>query len=231
MSWILDFYRSPMGRKAVMAVTGVILIGFIVGHMLGNLKIYKGQEALDHYAAGLREVGAPFFGHGELLWAARIVLLMALFVHLHAAITLTWRNRKARGNQRYAMVTPQSSTYASRTMLIGGFLILAFVVYHLMHLTFGIAAVHPEFESGLVFQNVVKGLGNPVAAGLYILANVALGFHLYHGTWSLFQTLGWNGPRWNDVRHRLALLLAVVVALANISFPVAVLAGVVKLGG
>jgi succinate dehydrogenase / fumarate reductase cytochrome b subunit len=228
MSWIFDFYRSPMGRKAVMAVTGVMLFGFVVGHMAGNLKLYKGQVALDHYAEGLRELGAPFFGHGEALWVARIGLLAILLIHLHAAITLSRLNRRARGAEGYVKKSPQASTIASRTMIWSGLLLLAFVVYHLLHLTFG--SVHPEFQEGAVYHNVVTGLGSPLAAAAYVLANICLGLHLYHGLWSLFQTLGWNGPRWNTFRHRFAAAFAVVISAANISFPLAVLTGLVRLG-
>ncbi len=225
MSWIFDFYRSPMGKKAVMAVTGVLLFGFVLGHMVGNLKLYKGQEALDHYAEALRELGAPFFGPSELLWATRIGLLVILALHLHAAVTLTLHNRRARP-QRYAKETHQASTFASRTMIWGGVVILLFVVYHLLHLTVG--NVHSDFRPGEVYHNVVTGFQNPFVSGAYILANLFLGLHLYHGLWSLFQTLGWSGPRWNAFRHRFAVAFAVVICAANISFPVAVLVGFVK---
>jgi len=225
MSWIFGFYRSPMGKKAVMAVTGVLLFGFVLGHMAGNLKLYRGQEALDHYAEGLRDFGAPFFGNGDFLWVARIGLLVILLVHLHAAVTLYLHNRRARP-QRYAKETHQASTLASRWMIWGGVVILAFVVYHLLHLTVG--NVHSDFRPGEVYHNVVTGFQNPLVSGAYILANLFLCLHLYHGLWSLFQTLGWSGPRWNVFRHRFAVVFAVVICAANVSFPLAVLAGFVQ---
>lgn len=231
MSWIFDFYRSPMGRKAVMAVTGIVLFGFVVGHMMGNLKIYKGQEALDHYAEGLRQIGDPVFGPSELLWVARAGLLLCLVLHLHAAITLTQLNRGARGGQRYAKTTPQASTAASRSMIVSGVILLVFVVYHLLHLTIGTPDIHPNFQEGQVYHNVVTGLGSPIAAAFYVFANIALAFHLYHGVWSLFQTLGFADPRWTGIRQKVSLAFAILVAGVNISFPVAILTGFVKLGG
>ena len=237
MSWILDFYRSAMGKKAVMAVTGVMLFGFVFGHMVGNLKLYQGTyEAgphegsykIDVYAEGLRELGAPVLGHGQALWIARLGLLAAVLIHIHAATSLTLLSRRARP-VAYAETAPQAATYASRTMRWGGVILLLFVVYHLMHLTFG--NVHPEFEPGRVYENVVRGFRNPWASGSYVVAQVALGFHLYHGLWSLFQSLGWNGPRLNVFRRQFAAAFALLISVANISFPVAVLTGLVPLGG
>jgi len=240
MSWILDFYRSAMGKKAVMAVTGIILVGFVFGHMAGNLKLYQhdvtvadphtGQmvteKKIDVYAEGLREIGHPFFGHSELLWLIRGILILAAALHVLSGVQLTLHNRRARPD-RYAMETPQASTWASRTMIWTGLLLLAFITYHLMHLTFG--NVHPDFQPGEVFHNVVSGLRVPWVAGFYVLAQLALGLHLYHGVWSLFQTLGWSGPRLDVLRHRLAVAVAVIVTVGNLSFPVAVLSGLVKL--
>ena len=237
MSWILDFYRSAMGKKAVMAVTGVMLFGFVFGHMVGNLKLYQGvyasgphagEHKIDVYAEGLRELGAPILGHGQALWIARIGLLAAVLIHIHAAASLTLLSRRARPVS-YAKAVPQTATYASRTMRWGGVIILLFVVYHLMHLTFG--NVHPDFEHGRVHDNVVSGFSNPWVSGFYVAAQVALGFHLYHGVWSLFQSLGLNGPRLNVFRRQLAAAFAVLISGANISFPVAVLTGLVTLGG
>ena len=229
MSWILDFYRSAMGKKAVMAVTGIVLLGFVFGHMIGNLKLYMGPGHLDEYAVGLRELGKPFLAKEQGLWLFRLGLLAAVALHIHAAVTLNLHNRRQARPVKYARNAPQASTYASRTMIWGGLIVAAFIVYHLLHLTVG--SVHPDFEHGAVYANVVIGFQNPWVSGFYIVANLALGFHLYHGMWSLFQTLGWNGPRLNVFRQRLAAAFAVVVCAANISFPVAVLSGLVTLGG
>lgn len=227
MSELAAFYRSSLGKKTVMAVSGLVLFGFVVAHMAGNLKMYLGPEAYNHYAEGLRELGAPFFPHGALLWVARIVLLAALAAHVMAAVQVTLQSRSAR-RVGYVRQVFQQTDYAARTMRWGGVLILLFVVYHLLHLTVGARAVHPEFVSGDVYSNVVTGFSHPLVAGAYVLANLALGFHLFHGLWSLFQTLGWNHPRYNSWRRGFAAFFSFVVSAGNISFPLAVLAGVVK---
>ncbi len=225
MGLLSDFYRSTLAKKAVMAVSGLMLFGFVLGHMIGNLKIYGGPAKLNHYAESLREVGAPFFGHGEFLWVARGGLIVAVLLHIWSAWLLTRISHKARP-QGYAVVKHQGSTYASRTMRWGGVILICFIVYHLLHLTLG--SVHPDFQPGDVYRNVVVGFSNPLVSGFYIVAQLALGLHLYHGLWSLFQTIGWNGPRFNFVRQRFAQAFALVISLANISFPVAVLTGLVK---
>ena len=224
MGWILDLYRSALFKKYVMAVTGVMLFGFVLTHMAGNLKAYAGPEAFNHYAEGLRELGKPIFGHGQFLWVARLGLLGAVGLHIWSAFSLTAQNKKARP-ERYAKETHQKSTYASRTMIWGGIIVLLFVVYHLLHLTFG--TVHSDFIAGDVYHNFVVGFQSPLIAGFYILANVALGFHLYHGLWSMFQSLGWNGANFNDLRKKFAVAFALIVSAANISFPIAVLTGII----
>ncbi|MEM6793370.1 MAG: succinate dehydrogenase cytochrome b subunit [Acidobacteriota bacterium] len=225
MRWILDLYRSPMTKKVVMAVSGIVLFGFVISHMAGNLKIYQGPEKLDSYAAGLRAFGAPFLSEGQFLWIFRIGLLGAVGFHIVSAYQLTMINRKARPDN-YAKSSYQKSTYASRTMRWGGVIILFFIVYHLLHFTTG--DLHPDFEHGKVYNNVVVGFQNPLASGFYILANIALGFHLFHGLWSMFQTLGFNGPRFNTLRKNAAVGLALTISLVNISFPIAVLSGFVE---
>lgn len=228
MTWIFQFFRSPMGKKAVMAVTGVMLFGFVVGHMLGNLKLYQGPEKLNAYAEGLRHIGAPFFGESQFLWLARIGLLAAVGLHILSAWQVSQLSRKARPTA-YQKRLPQASTYASRTMRFGGVIILAFVVYHLLHLTFG--NVHADFIKHDVYHNVVSGFQNPVISGFYIVANLALGLHLYHGLWSMLQSLGISGARINPLRRKMSLAFALVITAANISFPLSVLAGLVKLQG
>lgn len=225
MGLLSDFYRSTLAKKAVMAVTGLMLFGFVLGHMIGNLKLYGGPAMLNHYAEGLREVGAPFFAHGQFLWVARGGLIVAVLLHIWSAWSLTRISHRARP-QGYAVIRHQGSTYASRTMRWGGVILILFVVYHLLHLTFG--SLHADFQPADVYHNVVTGFANPLISGFYILAQLALGLHLYHGLWSLFQTIGWSGPRFNRLRQQFALVFALVVSLANISFPVAVLTGFVK---
>lgn len=225
MSWILDLYRSPMTKKVVMAVSGIMLFGFVLAHMVGNLKLYQGQDKIDAYAIGLRELGAPVLGPSEALWILRLGLILAVVLHIVSAYQLTLINRRARSSA-YSKTRFQESTYASRTMRWGGAIILLFIVYHLLHFTTG--DVHPDFEHGAVYNNVVIGFQNPIASGFYVLANIALGFHLFHGLWSMFQTLGWNGPRFNPLRKGFAVAFALIIAGANISFPLAVLGGVVE---
>jgi succinate dehydrogenase / fumarate reductase cytochrome b subunit len=208
---------STIGRKVVMAVTGLILVGFVLGHMFGNLQVYLGPEAMNAYAEFLRE-----FLHGTGLWIARAVLLLAVVLHIWAAVTLGLESRSARP-QGYRVETHRASTYASRTMVWSGPLLALFVGYHLAHLTFGTA--HPEFVEGDVYHNFVSGFSRWPVSLLYVAAMLALGVHLYHGTWSMLQTVGLSHPRWNPLRKALAVGVAAVVVLGNVSFPVAVLAG------
>jgi succinate dehydrogenase / fumarate reductase, cytochrome b subunit len=222
-----SLWGSTVGKKIVMALSGIVLIAFVVGHMLGNLKVYQGRASFNHYAEGLRTFGAPFLGYGQALWLVRIVLLGAVLVHILAAAQLTLRSRRARavGYRRYDR--DMVFSYASRTMVWGGLIILAFVIYHLMHLTFGNA--HPRFVAGDAYHNFVSGFQSWPVSLAYIAAMVPLGFHLYHGCWSMLQTLGADGRWLGAWRRRSAAALALVVVLGNISFPVTVLAGVVRL--
>lgn len=226
MAWLIDSYKSALAKKMVMAVSGIILFGFVLAHMVGNLKIYLGREALNHYAEGLRELGAPLLAHGQALWIARIVLLAAVVLHIWSAWQLTLINRRARPHA-YVKKGVVQATYAARTMRWGGVIILLFVVYHLLHLTVG--SVHPDFVPGDVYHNVVAGLQVPWVAGFYILANLALGFHLYHGLWSMFQSLGLDHDAYKNARRPFAITFAVLITAGNISFPLAVLAGLVAL--
>jgi succinate dehydrogenase / fumarate reductase, cytochrome b subunit len=216
---------SSVGRKILMAVTGVILLGFVIGHMIGNLKVYQGPEAFNLYAEGLRGLGAPLLGHGQALWLVRIVLLVAVLAHIWAAYSLTMQSRAAR-QVRYRKFESLSFSYASRTMVWGGVIILAFVVYHLLHLTLG--TVHPSFVPHDAYHNFVAGFRVPAVSIFYVAAMIPLGLHIYHGTWSALQSLGANNPRYNAMRRPVALAIALVVVLGNISFPLAVLAGIVR---
>jgi succinate dehydrogenase / fumarate reductase, cytochrome b subunit len=214
-------FSSTIGKKAVMAATGLLLYGFVVVHMIGNLQVYLGPEAINAYGAFLHG-----FLHGQGLYLARGVLLLATLLHLWAALSLTLQNASARA-VGYREWQARESTYASRTMAWSGPLLLAFILYHLAHFTTG--AAHPEFVPGDVYRNMVVGFQNPFASAFYILAMLALGLHMYHGFWSMLQTLGLSHPRWNRVRRTLSGLLAFGVAAGNISMPVAVLTGVLHL--
>ncbi len=221
-----SIWSSSVGKKILMALSGVVLYGFVFGHMVGNLKVYQGREAFNHYAEGLRTIGAPFFGYGQLLWIVRAILLVALLIHLAAVVQLT-RQSKAARKHSYKKFDGLEFSYASRTMLWGGVLILAYVVYHLLHLTFG--SVHPSFIPGDAYNNFVVGFQQVPASAAYIVAMIPLGLHLYHGFWSMLQTLGANNQKYNRLRRPAALSLALLVVLLNISFPVAVLLGWVTL--
>ena len=226
---MLNFYRSDVGKKAVMAVTGIMLFGFVLGHMFGNLKIYLGAESLNHYAEWLREIGSPLLPHGGVLWIARVVLLAAVGLHILSAVLLWRKSRQARP-QDYAERDTVEATYASRTVRWGGVIIALFVVYHLAHFTFGPDWAHPDFIVGDVYHNVVAGFQVWWVSAFYILANLALGLHLYHGLWSMFQSLGWYVPsNPHDWRRRFAQVFALVIVVGNISFPLAVLSGLVTL--
>jgi succinate dehydrogenase / fumarate reductase cytochrome b subunit len=217
---LTSFFTSSIGKKVVMAVTGVALLGFVVGHMIGNLQAFMGPEVFNGYAAALRKFPA-------LLWGVRIALLTVTLLHVWAAWSLTRMNRAARP-LGYREVESRASTYASRTMRWSGVLVLLFVVYHLLHLTFGVKAVHPQFVHGDAYHNFVTGFQNPAVSLFYVVAMLALGLHLWHGAWSFMQSLGLNHPRYNRLRNGFATLVTAVVVLANISFPLAVLAGVIR---
>ena len=216
-----------------MAVSGLVLFGFVAGHLAGNLKLYQGRYAdgphageyrIDVYGEALRELGAPIFGHGQVLWIARIVLLLAVGAHLWAAWQTSRQSWTARP-VKYEKSAAVQSSYAARTMRWGGVIVLLYVVFHLADLTFGWA--NPAFVAGHIRDNLVASLEQPLVAGLYVLANVALGFHLKHGLWSLFQSLGWNNPGLDGKLRVGAALFAVAITAGNVSFPIAILAGVV----
>ena len=215
------FMRSSLGLKIVMALTGIVLFGFVIGHMIGNLQVYLGPEVFNHYAELLRELG-----HGMALWIARAGLLVAVGLHIWSAWRLTLMNSAARP-VGYREVERRESTYASRTMRWSGVILLLFIVYHLLHFTIGVHAVHPQFVPGDAYHNFVTGFQNPLVSGFYVLAMLALGLHLYHGAWSFMQTLGLSHPRYNHLRYAFAALVTLVILAGNISFPVAVLTGYV----
>lgn len=212
------YFSSTLGKKVLMAVTGIILFGFVLGHMLGNLQIYLGEEQLNHYAE-LLQANQP------LLWAVRSVLLFSVAVHIVAAVQVWLRNRSARP-VRYRVFKPPAVDYAARTMVWSGPIIALFIVFHLLDLTVGSA--NPDFIRGEVYHNVIASFSQPLVALVYIAANLLLAFHLYHGLWSLFQTFGWDHPRFGPWRRIAAIFFAVLIGAGNISIPLAVLTGVVR---
>jgi len=215
MGWFGGFYRSTIGRKVVMAVSGVILVGFVTIHMTGNLLAFRGPAALDSYSHLLQSSAV-------ILWGIRAVLLVAVLFHVHSAWSLT-RDARAARPTRYARREILSSTPGARTMRWGGVLLLIFIVYHLLHFTTG--TVHPDFVRGEVYANLVTGLRVPAVAIFYLVAMIALSLHLSHGVWSLFQTVGVSHPHLERGRRRLATLLAIVIPAGFAAIPVAVLFG------
>ena len=216
------FFASSIGKKIVMAVTGVILCGFILGHMSGNLQAFlpNGEEALDHYGVFLREML-----HGSALWIVRAGLLLAAALHVWAFVSLTRTNLAARPSG-YRQTAHTESTFASRSMRFTGPLLLVFIVYHILHMTIG--SVHPQFVEGRVYHNLITGLQVTWVALFYIVAMIALGFHVWHGVWSMLQTLGASHPRWNPLRKKVAVVFTVLVCGGFAAVPIAVLAGVLK---
>jgi succinate dehydrogenase / fumarate reductase cytochrome b subunit len=209
------FYDSSVGKKAVMAVTGVVLFGFIIGHLLGNLQFFEGPDQLNAYSRFLHS-------NLGLLWGARIALLAAVSLHIASAISLALRKREARP-VGYVRKQAIASNYASRTMYWSGPIIAAFVIYHLLDFTFGV--VNPGYQEGEVYTNVVRSFQNPAIGAFYILAMLLLCLHLQHGIWSMFQTLGLFHPRYTPLLKRASAVIAILIFLGFVSLPVAVLTG------
>jgi succinate dehydrogenase / fumarate reductase cytochrome b subunit len=208
-----------------MAATGVALVAFVIGHMLGNLKVFQGAQPFNDYAEGLRLVGAPFLGRGQLLWLVRLVLLAAVAVHIWAAYGVTRASWAARP-VGYRRLDAVETTYAARTMRMGGILIVLFVVYHLLDLTWG--AANPAFAPGDAYGNLVASLQRPLVSAFYIVAIAAVGLHLYHGLWSAAQTLGVNHAPTGRLRRWFAGTVAGAITLGYLVVPVAVLAAWVR---
>jgi succinate dehydrogenase / fumarate reductase cytochrome b subunit len=209
---------STIGLKIIMAVTGVILSGYVLIHMVGNLQAFVGAATIDGYALLLRKAPA-------LLWGARVVLLAAVALHIWAYIVLTQRNLEARP-QGYRALRHRESSYASRSMTLTGPILLAFIIYHVLHLTTG--TVHPDFREGSVYHNLLTGLKVVPVATFYLVALAALGLHLWHGIWSLFQTLGVGQARFGSYGRHLATAFTVVVVIGFAAVPISVLAGILK---
>src|SRR3954453_19691788 len=217
-----SLYSTAVGKKYAMAISGMVLMAFVLLHMIGNLKIYFGASSLDRYSHWLRTVGEPALPEQWLLWGTRIVLLVALIVHLHAAYALTQMNRRARPVKYQGRRDFAAADYASRTMRWSGIIILLFVIFHLLDLTWGPA--NPDFVEGDPYHNTITSFQRAPVALVYVIANLALGVHLYHGAWSMFQSMGWV-TAW---RRTFAVAFTAVITIGNVSFPLAVLFGVIS---
>lgn len=209
-----------------MAISGIMLLGFVLAHMLGNLKIYTGAEYFDAYGVGIREFGEPFLPYKYALWGLRLGLIAAFVVHIHAAYALTRMNQRARPDGYKAPRTYVAANYAARTMRWSGIIVGLFLLFHLADLTWGVGFVNPDFEYGRPFNNAVSSLKRWPVAIIYIVANLALGVHIYHGAWSMFQSLGINNPRINRARKAFAQLFAAAIVIGNLSFPILIVTGV-----
>ena len=217
----LALLLSSVGLKALMAVTGLAMAGFLVAHTAGNLQIFSGREVYNSYAAFIHSLGGA-------LWGLRLLLLGAVTVHILAAVKLTTGNVTAREG-RYAIKHHAVTNYAARTMAVSGPILALFIIYHLAHLTFGITPGDYKHSATDAYANFVRGFQIPWVAYFYALANLALGLHLYHGLWSMFQTLGINHPSYNACLKAVAIIITLFVAGGNIFMPLAVLSGAVVL--
>jgi succinate dehydrogenase / fumarate reductase cytochrome b subunit len=244
--FLIDLYSTAVGKKYVMAISGMSMMGFVLFHMIGNLKMYAGASDLDHYAHFLQTLLYPLAPKGAVLWILRGGLLAMFVMHLHAAWSLTRLNRKARPVKYQSSRDYQIANFASRTMRWSGLIVLAFIVWHLLDLTFGV--VNSEVGNMVsydkmgnvllydgdtekvkaVYVSVIASFERTPVALFYIIANILLGIHLFHGSWSIFQSMGWNNPRFNLWRRAFATGFAAVIVIGNVSFPVAVMAGVIS---
>lgn len=223
--FLLDLYSTAVGKKYAMALSGIALMGYVLAHMIGNLKMFLGAEEINHYGEFLRELLVPIAPRTVVLWILRIGLLGAVVLHIHAAYSLTILNRQARAVKYQSARDYQIANFASRTMRWTGIIVFLFVLWHLADMTWG--WVNPHFVRGNPYGNVDASLSRVPVALLYIVANIALGVHLFHGAWSLFQSMGWNNPRFNRWRRGFAVGFASLIVVGNVSFPIAVLAGIV----
>ena len=224
--WPLDLYQSAVGKKWAMAVSGIMLLGFVLVHMIGNLKAYLGAEDINHYGEWLREIAMPALPRTVFLWIMRVGLIAAFAIHMHAAWALTRMNHRARPTKYASDRDYLAANFASRTMRWTGIIVIAFVIFHLADLTWGSA--NPDFERGNVYHNMVESFSRVPVAVAYIVANLALAIHTFHGAWSLFGSLGISNPRLIRFRRSFATGFAGIVLLGNISFPIAVQAGVIE---
>ncbi|MTA42050.1 MAG: succinate dehydrogenase [Actinobacteria bacterium] len=226
---IIDLYKSSVGKKWIMALTGIMLMGFVLFHMIGNLKMYLGESHFNEYAEFLRQLLVPIVPPTGVLWILRVGLIGAFALHIQSAYALTRINHKARPVNYKSPRDYVAVNWAARTMRWSGIIVGLFLLWHLADLTWGWA--NPDFVNGNPYANVASSLDRAPVAALYILANIALGFHLYHGAWSIFQSLGSMSarfnPRHNPLRRGFAAGFAILVAGVNITFPIAVLTGVV----
>jgi succinate dehydrogenase / fumarate reductase cytochrome b subunit len=223
--FLVRFWHSAVGKKWVMGLSGIVLLGFVLAHMIGNLKVFLGKSHINVYGEWLRTLGEPALPRTVLLWIIRVVLIAAFVFHILAAYQLTRMNRKARPVKYKSPRDYAAANFASRTMRWTGIIIALFVVFHLLDLTWGAANSH--FVRGDVYDNLFNSFERVPVAIAYIVAMVALSIHIFHGAWSMFQSLGWNNPRWNVWRRYFAAGFAAVILVGNVSMPLLIVTGAV----
>jgi succinate dehydrogenase / fumarate reductase cytochrome b subunit len=224
--FLLRFWQSAVGKKWLMAISGIVLLGFVLVHMIGNLKVFLGKDHINTYGEWLRTLGEPALPRTVLLWTVRLVLIGAFVVHIVAAAQLTRMNQKARPVRYQSKRDYVAANFASRTMRWTGIIIALFVIFHLLDLTWGSA--NPHFVRGDVYDNMFASFERVPVAIAYIVAMVALSIHLFHGTWSMFQSLGLNNPRYNAWRRWFAGGFAFVILVGNVSMPLLITTGAVS---
>lgn len=220
MGRLRGFYASMVGKKVIMGVTGLIGIGFVILHSLGNLLVFRGPAAINSYSHFLKSTG-------ELLWTLRVVLVVAVILHVIAAVQLTVQSRAARPIE-YTRRESQVATIASRTMRWGGVLLLVFIVLHILHFTTGTIKPAGVFSSEDVYANVIASFRIWWVALFYVLAMVFLGLHLFHGAWSSVRSIGVSPPSPQPLHRRVSLVIAILVWAAFTAVPVAVFSGIVR---
>ncbi len=228
MNRIVSLYSSTIGKKFIAAITGLILFGFLAGHVAGNLKVFTGTtEAnvphIDEYGAYLRVIGEPFLPALAGLWIARAVLLGSVILHIVVVVQLAFRNLEARP-VGYVRSKKASSSLAALWMMFSGGLIAFFIVFHLLHFTVGALPIG-EFEHGAVYQNLHSSFSNPLVALFHVAVMGALGFHLYHGVWSLFQTLGLDNADRNKLLRMFAIVATIGIVLGFAAVPLSFMTG------
>lgn len=230
--WLVGIYRTDTGKKYAMAVSGVLLLLFVLVHMLGNLHAFEGARdgvyRIDEYHFALQDLGHPLVPKTVLLWLIRIPLAAAFLIHIHAAWALTRSNRAARDTKYQSPRNYLAANYASRTMRWSGVIILLFVIWHIADLTIGVEVVNPDFEEHAVYDNLLASLSRWPVWIFYVVAQLALAFHIWHGAWSLFQSLGIHHPRFNRFRRTFANVFSTVVVAGFLSVPLGIAFGVIS---
>ena len=222
----IQFWRSAIGKKWAMAVSGIALLGYVLCHMIGNLKVFLGRSEINTYGRWLRTLGQPALPFSVVLWALRVGLIIAFVVHIVAAAQLTRINRRARPQRYQSKRDYVAANYASRTMRWTGVIVGLFVVFHLLDLTWG--QLSPHFVRGDPYDNMYRSFQRGWVAAVYIVANIALGIHIFHGAWAMFNSLGINNPKYNLWKRYFAGGFAAVITVGYVSMPLLIVLGVVN---